>query len=126
MPKSTRVLTHLERRIMRVLWESGAGNVQKVLQGLTSEPRRLGTVIKALRGKVNKVGASLFPDYSMSWTLSRNFSTSALISRAKPVIARASLSTPGVLESIVLTSRCISCNRKSSSCLARQHHPVAS
>jgi hypothetical protein len=74
MRKSTRVLTHLERRIMRVLWESGAGNVQKVLQGLTSEPRRLGTVIKAVRGKVNQVGASLFPDYSMSWTLSRNFS----------------------------------------------------
>ncbi|MGC3971885.1 MAG: hypothetical protein QM775_32435 [Pirellulales bacterium] len=31
------MLTPLERRIMRVLWEGGAGNVQKVLQGLTGE-----------------------------------------------------------------------------------------
>ena len=34
MAKSAKVLTPLERRIMRVLWDDGAGNVQKVLQGL--------------------------------------------------------------------------------------------
>src|SRR5712664_2804868 len=37
MAKKARILTPLERRIMRVLWEGGAGNVQKVLQGLTGE-----------------------------------------------------------------------------------------
>lgn len=34
MAKAARVLTPLERRIMRVLWDEGRGNVQKVLQGL--------------------------------------------------------------------------------------------
>jgi predicted transcriptional regulator len=38
MTKPSKVLTPLERRIMRVLWEGGAGNVQKVLQGLEGEP----------------------------------------------------------------------------------------
>src|SRR5208283_3187441 len=52
--------------------------------------------------------------HSMFWTCSRNFSISALISRAKPVMVSASLSTPGVFDSMVLASRCISCNRKSS------------
>src|SRR5690242_9543618 len=46
--------------------------------------------------------------HSMFCTCSRSFSISALISSANPVIARASLSTPGVLESIVFASRCIS------------------
>jgi BlaI family transcriptional regulator, penicillinase repressor len=38
MPKPLKVLTPLERRIMQVLWSDGAGNVQKVLQGLKGEP----------------------------------------------------------------------------------------
>ena len=35
MPNKSGVLTPLERRIMRVLWDGGPGNVQKVMQGLT-------------------------------------------------------------------------------------------
>jgi predicted transcriptional regulator len=31
---------------MRVLWESGAGNVQKVLQGLTGEPQLAYTTVQ--------------------------------------------------------------------------------
>src|SRR6202158_6515760 len=46
MPKKTRVLTPLERRIMRVLWERGVGNVQKVLQGLTCEPQLAYTTVQ--------------------------------------------------------------------------------
>ena len=45
---------------------------------------------------------------------SRSFSMSDLTSSARPVIARPSDSTPGVLDSSVFASRCISCNRKSS------------
>ena len=60
MPKSTRVLTPLERRIMRVLWESGPGNVQKVLQGLTGEPQLAYTTVQTTlnvlqhKGKVKR------------------------------------------------------------------------
>ena len=39
MAKTAKVLTPLERRIMRVLWKEGPGNVQKVMQGLTGEPQ---------------------------------------------------------------------------------------
>ena len=46
MLKKARVLTPLERRIMRVLWEGGAGNVQKVLQGLTGEPQLAYTTVQ--------------------------------------------------------------------------------
>src|SRR5215469_2650365 len=46
MPSKARVLTPLERRIMRVLWESGAANVQKVLQGLTGEPQLAYTTVQ--------------------------------------------------------------------------------
>jgi BlaI family transcriptional regulator, penicillinase repressor len=46
MRNKTRVLTPLERRIMRVLWEGGAGNVQKVLQGLTGEPQLAYTTVQ--------------------------------------------------------------------------------
>jgi predicted transcriptional regulator len=46
MLKKTGVLTGLERRIMRVLWEGGAGNVQKVMQGLTGEPRLAYTTVQ--------------------------------------------------------------------------------
>src|SRR6202162_2301501 len=45
---------------------------------------------------------------------SRSFSISDFTSSARPVIARPSDSTPGVLESNVFASRCISCKRKSS------------
>ena len=58
MPKSTRrVLTPLERRIMRVLWESGAGNVQKVLQGLTGEPQLAYTTVQTLVYRLEEKGA---------------------------------------------------------------------
>jgi BlaI family transcriptional regulator, penicillinase repressor len=46
MPKKARVLTPLERRIMHVLWDGGAGNVQKVLQGLTGEPQLAYTTVQ--------------------------------------------------------------------------------
>ena len=46
MAKAARVLTPLERRIMRVLWSEGPGNVQKVLQGLTGEPQLAYTTVQ--------------------------------------------------------------------------------
>ena len=46
MATKAKVLTPLERRIMRVLWEGGAGNVQKVLQGLTGEPQLAYTTVQ--------------------------------------------------------------------------------
>ena len=46
MAKKARVLTPLERRIMRVLWDGGAGNVQKVLQGLMGEPQLAYTTVQ--------------------------------------------------------------------------------
>src|SRR5580700_10862787 len=46
MPKKIRVLTPLERRIMRVVWEGGAGNVQKVLHGLTGQPQLAYTTVQ--------------------------------------------------------------------------------
>src|ERR1700732_655304 len=52
--------------------------------------------------------------HSMFCTCSRNFSISDLISSASRVISRPSRSFPGVFESRVLASRCISCSRKSS------------
>jgi BlaI family transcriptional regulator, penicillinase repressor len=60
MRKKTGVLTPLERRIMRVLWDGGAGNVQKVLQGLTGEPRLAYTTVQTTlnvlyrKGKVKR------------------------------------------------------------------------
>lgn len=46
MPKASKVLTPLERRIMRVLWSHGSSNVQKVLQGLTGEPQLAYTTVQ--------------------------------------------------------------------------------
>src|SRR5271168_430023 len=46
MAKPARVLTPLERRIMHVLWSDGAGNVQKVLQGLKGEPQLAYTTVQ--------------------------------------------------------------------------------
>lgn len=56
MPKSTRVLTPLERRIMRVLWASGPGNVQKVLQGLTGEPQLAYTTVQTTLNVLQRKG----------------------------------------------------------------------
>lgn len=46
MPKPATTLTPLERRIMQVLWDEGAGNVQKVMQGLKGEPKLAYTTIQ--------------------------------------------------------------------------------
>ena len=56
MPNKTRVLTPLERRIMRVLWEGGAGNVQKVLEGLTGEPRLAYTTVQTTLNVLQRKG----------------------------------------------------------------------
>ena len=56
MPKTTRVLTPLERRIMRVLWIGGAGNVQKVLQGLPGEPPLAYTTVQTTLNVLHRKG----------------------------------------------------------------------
>lgn len=56
MRKSARVLTPLERRIMRVLWEDGPGNVQKVLDGLTGEPPLAYTTIQTTLNVLQRKG----------------------------------------------------------------------
>src|SRR5271170_779684 len=56
MPKKARVLTPLERRIMRVLWEGGAGNVQKVLQGLKGEPHLAYTTVQTTLNVLQRKG----------------------------------------------------------------------
>jgi BlaI family transcriptional regulator, penicillinase repressor len=56
MRKKARVLTTLERRIMRVLWEGGAGNVQKVLQGLTGEPQLAYTTVQTTLNVLQRKG----------------------------------------------------------------------
>jgi|SRR5579871_5857620 len=55
MPKKTGVLTALERRIMRVLW-NGPGNVQKVLQGLTGEPHLAYTTVQTTLNVLHRKG----------------------------------------------------------------------
>ena len=56
MPKPAKVLTPLERRIMRVLWEDGAGNVQKVLQELKGEPQLAYTTIQTTLNVLHRKG----------------------------------------------------------------------
>jgi BlaI family transcriptional regulator, penicillinase repressor len=56
MPKKARVLTPLERRIMRVLWDGGAGNVQMVLQGLTGEPQLAYTTVQTTLNVLHRKG----------------------------------------------------------------------
>lgn len=56
MLKKTRVLTPLERRIMRVLWQGGAGNVQKVLQGLTGDPQLAYTTVQTTLNVLERKG----------------------------------------------------------------------
>jgi BlaI family transcriptional regulator, penicillinase repressor len=56
MPKPAKVLTPLERRIMHVLWSDGAGNVQKVLQGLRGEPQLAYTTIQTTLNVLHRKG----------------------------------------------------------------------
>ena len=56
MAKATKVLTPLERRIMRVLWDEGSGNVQKVLQGLTGEPQLAYTTVQTTLNVLHRKG----------------------------------------------------------------------
>lgn len=56
MPKKTGVLTALERRIMRVLWDGGPGNVQKVLEGLTGEPHLAYTTVQTTLNVLHRKG----------------------------------------------------------------------
>jgi predicted transcriptional regulator len=55
MAKAAKVLTPLERRIMRVLWE-GPGNVQKVVQGLTGEPQLAYTTVQTTLNVLHRKG----------------------------------------------------------------------
>jgi BlaI family transcriptional regulator, penicillinase repressor len=83
MPKKARVLTPLERRLMRVIWDGGAGSVQKVLQGLTGEPQLAYTTVQTTlnvlhrKGKVKRklVGRA----YEYSATVSQESSDSHAI-----------------------------------------------
>ena len=56
MAKTARVLTPLERRLMRVLWEIGPGNVQKVLQGLTGKPQLAYTTVQTTLNVLHRKG----------------------------------------------------------------------
>jgi BlaI family penicillinase repressor len=56
MLKKARVLTPLERRIMRVLWDGGAGNVQKVLQGLIGDPQLAYTTVQTTLNVLHRKG----------------------------------------------------------------------
>ena len=56
MAKKTRVLTPLERRLMRVLWDGGAGTVQRVLQGLTGEPHLAYTTVQTTLNVLHRKG----------------------------------------------------------------------
>lgn len=56
MPKKTGVLTPLERRIMPVLWDGGAANVQKVLEGLTGEPHLAYTTVQTTLNVLHRKG----------------------------------------------------------------------
>jgi BlaI family transcriptional regulator, penicillinase repressor len=56
MAKAIKVLTPLERRIMRVLWDEGPGNVQKVVQGLTGEPHLAYTTVQTTLNVLQRKG----------------------------------------------------------------------
>jgi BlaI family transcriptional regulator, penicillinase repressor len=95
MPKKTRVLTPLERRIMRVLWDGGAGSVQKVSQGLTGEPQLAYTTVQTTlnvlhrKGKVKRrlVGRA----YEYSATVSQEASNSHAIKDVLQKVFRGSV-----------------------------------
>lgn len=56
MAKAIKVLTPFERRIMRVLWDEGPGNVQKVVQGLTGEPQLAYTTVQTTLNVLQRKG----------------------------------------------------------------------
>ena len=56
MATRTNVLTPLERRIMRVLWGGGPGNVHKVLQGLSGEPQLAYTTVQTTLNVLQRKG----------------------------------------------------------------------
>lgn len=56
MHRPVKVLTPLERRIMHVLWDGGAGNVQKVLQGLDGEPPLAYTTVQTTLNVLKRKG----------------------------------------------------------------------
>ena len=56
MAKAAKVLTPLERRIMRVLWDEGPGNVQKVLLGLKGEPQLAYTTVQTTLNVLHRKG----------------------------------------------------------------------
>jgi|SRR5271154_4822872 BlaI family transcriptional regulator, penicillinase repressor len=56
MRKKAKILTPLERRIMRVLWDGGPGNVQKVLQGLMGEPQLAYTTVQTTLNVLHRKG----------------------------------------------------------------------
>ena len=82
MPKKTRVLTPLERRIMRVLWEGGAGNVQKVLQGLTGEPQLAYTTVQTTLNVLQRKGKVRRKLIGRAYEYSANVSQEAADSHA--------------------------------------------
>ena len=56
MAKAVKILTPLERRIMRVLWDEGPGNVQKVMQGLSGEPQLAYTTVQTTLNVLQRKG----------------------------------------------------------------------
>src|SRR5258707_12143471 len=56
MSKKARVLTPLERRIMRVLWDGGAGNVHEVSLGLTGGPQLAYTTVQTTLNVLHRKG----------------------------------------------------------------------
>jgi predicted transcriptional regulator len=56
MAKAIKVLTPLERRIMRVLWDGGPGNVQKVVQGLMGDPQLAYTTVQTTLNVLQRKG----------------------------------------------------------------------
>lgn len=72
MTRKVGVLTPLERRMMRVLWDQGPANVQKVLQGLSGEPQLAYTTVQTTlnvlhrKGKVKRKLVGRAYEYSAS------------------------------------------------------------
>src|SRR5215471_6204735 len=82
MRRSTRVLTPLERRLMRVLWDGGAGNVQKVLQGMTGEPHLAYTTVQTTLNVMHRKGKVKRKLVGRAYEYSANVSQAAADSTA--------------------------------------------